>query len=178
MVSKLWEGKGHEILLRAWKGALKAAEVAPEPLLLIVGEGPLEARLRRLVAAHRLDSSVLFAGFQSDVPAVTAALDAAVLPSLFEGMGRVVLEAMAAGKPIIASNVGGIPDLVRHGENGLLVPPGDHESLRQALVEILTQPELRRRMGRNGWGGFQREYTSSHMVEQIHRFYEQVGDSA
>ena len=178
MVSKLWEGKGHEVLLRAWKGALEAARVAPEPLLLIVGEGPLEAKLRRLVTAHHLDSSVLFAGFQSDVPAVTAALDAAVLPSLFEGMGRVVLEAMAAGKPIIASDVGGIPDLVRHGENGLLVPPGDHESLRQALVEIMTRPELRRRLGSSGWGGFQREYTSSHMVEQIHRFYEQIGNSA
>jgi glycosyltransferase involved in cell wall biosynthesis len=106
---------------------------------------------------------------------VTAAIDIAVLPSLFEGMGRVVLEAMVSGKAVIASNVGGIPDLVRHGENGLLVRPGDRESLKKALVDLLSNAELRTRLGEKGFAGFRPEYRASYMVEQIHRFYEELG---
>jgi len=175
VVSKLWEGKGHEILLHAWKETLRDIRIAPEPLLLIVGEGYLEGKLKRHVSYLGLDTSVLFTGFQSDIPAVTAAIDIAVLPSLFEGMGRVVLEAMASGKAVIASDVGGIPDLVRHRENGLLVRPGDCESLKQALVELLSNAVLRTRLGENGFAGFRPQYSASYMVEQIHRFYEDLG---
>jgi len=175
MVSKLWKGKGHEILLDAWKATLRDIRIAPEPLLLIVGEGHLEAKLKRRVSSLGLDASVQFTRFQWDIPAVTAAIDIAVLPSLFEGMGRVVLEAMVSGKAVIASNVGGIPDLVRHGENGLLVRPGDRESLKKALVDLLSNAELRTRLGEKGFAGFRPEYRASYMVEQIHRFYEELG---
>jgi glycosyltransferase involved in cell wall biosynthesis len=174
IISKLWEGKGHVILLDAWKQALATINLDTEPLLLIVGEGPLEEELRKRVSSLRIDSSVLFTGFQSDVPSAMAGIDIAVLPSLFEGMGRAVLEAMAAGKPVIASNVGGIPDLVRHGENGLLVRPGDGASLTKALAELLSNAELRNRLGRNGAAGFRPEYRSSHMIEEIHQFYEEL----
>jgi glycosyltransferase involved in cell wall biosynthesis len=175
MVSKLWKGKGHEILLDAWKATLRDIRIAPEPLLLIVGEGHLEAKLKKRVSSLGLDTSVQFTGFQWDIPAATAAIDIAVLPSLFEGMGRVVLEAMASGKAVIASDVGGIPDLVRHGENGLLVRPRKRESLQQALVELLSNAELRTKLGENGFAGFRSEYRASYMVEQIHRFYEELG---
>ncbi|MBI4456214.1 MAG: glycosyltransferase family 4 protein [Acidobacteria bacterium] len=174
MVSKLWEGKGHDVLLRAWKGVLENLQMEPKPVLLIVGEGHLEAALRSRMSQLRLQGSVIFTGFRTDIPAVTAAIDIAVLPSLFEGMGRVVLEAMAAGKPIVASNTGGIPDLVQHGTNGLLVEAGDPEALKRALLEVLSTPTLRRRLAEGSRVGVRREYTASYMVEQIHQFYEEV----
>ena len=143
----------------------------------MLGEGPLEQKLRQRVSLLGLDDCVLFTGFQSDVPSATAALDIAVLPSLFEGMGRAVLEAMAAGKPVIASNVGGIPELVHHRENGLLVQPGNCESLKEALVELLCDAELRKWLGRNGSAHFRPECRASHMVEHIHQFYDELRES-
>ncbi|HEV8132068.1 MAG TPA: glycosyltransferase family 4 protein [Acidobacteriota bacterium] len=174
VVSKLWEGKGHEVLLHAWKEVLDNIPLTPRPVLVIVGEGYREPVLRALTAELKLENSVVFAGFQQDVPAVTAAIDVAVLPSLFEGMGRVVLEAMAAGKPVVASNVGGIPDLVKHGDNGLLVQPGSSHALKIALVEILSKPELRQHLAAGGRAGMRPEFSARHMVEQIHRFYDEI----
>lgn len=174
MVSKLWEGKGHDILLDAWKEVLEGNTVKPDPLLILVGEGHLDKALQSRATELNLDDSVLFTGFRDDIPAVTAAMDVAVLPSLFEGMGRAVLEAMAAAKPVVASRVGGIPDLVTHGTNGLLVQPGDRGSLARALLEILSDASLRSRLGRAALTGFRAEYSAAYMVDQIHRFYEQV----
>jgi glycosyltransferase involved in cell wall biosynthesis len=174
IISKLWEGKGHEILLRSWKAALNSGRISSLPLLMIVGEGHLEERLRLLVSQMGLESSVLFTGFQADIPGATAALDISVLPSLFEGMGRVVLEAMAAGKPIIASRVGGIPDLVEDGRSGILVSPADPEKLREALLAVLTQPEFRQKLATGSSVALRPEHTAAHMVDEIHRFYEQV----
>ena len=174
MISKLWEGKGHDVLLTAWKRVQERIRVLPPPLLLIVGEGPLEERLQAMTGELGLRHCVLFTGFQSDVPAVTAAVDVSVLPSLFEGMGRVVLEAMAAGKPVVASKTGGIPDLVRHGENGLLVQPGNVESLEAALVEILSKADLRARLAGGAAAAVRPEHSAAFMVEEIHAFYEKV----
>ena len=173
MISKLWEGKGHHILLNAWKGVLEAG-LAPAPLLLIAGEGPLEGALKRQVSALNLQDSVLFTGFQHDVPNVTAALDVAVLPSFFEGMGRALLEAMAAGKPVVASRVGGIPNIVFHNINGLLVEPGDPVGLKTALLDVLSEPELRKRLSEGARASMRPEYSADHMVSEIHRFYDQV----
>ncbi|MBI2821675.1 MAG: glycosyltransferase family 4 protein [Acidobacteria bacterium] len=174
IISKLWEGKGHDVLLNAWKRIREGGIIAPEPLLMIVGEGYLEEKLRARVEELRLEGTVIFTGFQNDIPAVTAAIDVAVLPSLFEGMGRVVLEAMAAGKPVVASNTGGIPDLVRHGENGLLVKPGDMQSLAKALGKIMADPALRARLAAGARAALRPEHSAAHMVEEIHRFYREV----
>ena len=173
MISKLWEGKGHHVLLNAWKGVLEAG-LLPTPLLLIAGEGPLEAALKRQVSELNLQDSVLFTGFQHDVPAVTAAIDVAVLPSFFEGMGRALLEAMAAGKPVVASRVGGIPSLVSHNQNGLLVAPGDPVALKTALIDVLSQPALRQRLSEGARASMRPEYSAAHMINEIHRFYDQV----
>ncbi len=174
MVSKLWEGKGHDILFSAWKEVLETIEITPQPILLVVGEGYLEPALKRRAAELGLEGSVVFTGFQRDVPAVMAATDVSVLPSLFEGMGRVVLEAMAAGRPVIASNVGGIPDLVRHGENGLLVQPGSPQALKIGLLEVILKPELRAKLAAGARACFRPEFTAGYMVEQIHQFYDRA----
>ncbi|MBI3939747.1 MAG: glycosyltransferase family 4 protein [Acidobacteria bacterium] len=174
MVSKLWEGKGHDVLLRAWKGVLERLSAGPRPLLAIVGEGYLEGSLKARTSELGLQDSVIFTGFQEDVPGVTAAIDIAVLPSLFEGMGRVILEAMAAGKPVVASRTGGIPDLVRHDDNGLLVPPGDADALQAALLEVLSSQSLRARLAEGARAALRPEHSAAWMVDQIHQFYQRV----
>ena len=168
IVSKLWDGKGHVQLLDAFQQIHRTKK---EAKLVIVGEGYRLRDLRRRVDTLGLDGSVLFAGFQADVAPLVATFDAAVLPSLFEGMGRVLLEAMAMGKPVVASRVGGIPDLVEHGVNGFLVSPGSVEDLKEALLKILNNPSLARKMGQAGRERIKSEFDALAMVDAIERVY-------
>jgi glycosyltransferase involved in cell wall biosynthesis len=172
IVSKLWDGKGHEVLLRAWRRVLR--DTCGHPLLVVVGQGPLEASLRAQAAELGIADSVLFTGFLSDIPGVTAALDISVLPSFFEGMGRVVLEAQAAGKPVVASGVGGLPDLIQDGTNGILVSPGDPIELADALIRLIGDRALRESMGRAARERMREDYSSDVMVERIHDFYDRL----
>ena len=168
IVSKLWDGKGHVQLLDAFQQIRRTKK---EAKLVIVGEGYRLRDLRRRVDTLGLDGSVLFAGFQADVAPLVATFDAAVLPSLFEGMGRVLLEAMAMGKPVVASRVGGIPDLVEHGVNGYLVRPGSVEDLKESLLKILNNPSLARKMGQAGRQRIKSEFDALAMVDAIERVY-------
>lgn len=147
VVARLEPEKGHPTLLEAWPAVLGAA---PNTYLLIVGEGSqretLEAQARALGVGHR----VIFTGRRDDVPSVTAALDVAVLPSYREAQGVVILEAMALSRPVVASNVGGIPEMIQDGVTGLLVPPHDPVSLAVAIVRLLTNHPLADTLGRAG----------------------------
>jgi len=171
IVSKLWDGKGHALLLDAFQEVRRAEEKAR---LMIVGEGYLLKDLRGLVDKYGLDGTVLFTGFQQDVAPLIATFDVAVLPSFFEGMGRVLLEAMAMGKPVVASRVGGIPDLVEHGVNGYLVRPGSVDELKDALLRILNNPPLARKMGQAGRQKIKSEFDALAMVDAIERVYRQL----
>ncbi len=171
IVSKLWEGKGHHVLFRAWRTIQKNWKGSDSPLLLVVGEGPLDLELKKLAGELGIRSNVVFTGFRRDIPAITSAMDISVLPSAFEGMGRVILEAMAAGKPVVASRVGGIPDLVREGVNGLLVPPNDEEALCGALVRLLTDERQRQDLGSGARRSIEQKHSSEAMVNEIHDFY-------
>jgi glycosyltransferase involved in cell wall biosynthesis len=93
---------------------------------------------------------VKFLGWRDDIPEIMPLFDVFVLPSLNEGMGRVLVEAMAAGRPVVASRVGGIPDLVRHGETGLLVTPRDDEAIAASILLLLSNPRKAERMGARG----------------------------
>ena len=168
IVSKLWEGKGHEILIRAFKEVKKDIKRAR---LIIVGEGPLDNMLHDLVDRLGLSDSVLFTGFQMDVAAIISSFDVAVLPSYFEGMGRVLLEAMAMEKPVVASRVGGIPDLVKDNVNGLLITPGDVKGLADALKKLLNDKRLANIMGRDGRKRITDKYSADAMVRSISNIY-------
>jgi glycosyltransferase involved in cell wall biosynthesis len=168
IVSKLWEGKGHEVLIRALKDVKKDINKAK---LVIVGEGYLEDNLRSFTDNLGLTDSVIFTGFQADVSEVIRVFDVAVLPSFFEGMGRVLLEAMAMEKPVIASRVGGIPDIVKDGINGFLTTPGDTKELGDALKILLNDKRLATRMGKEGRKGVTAEFSADMMVNAIKDVY-------
>jgi glycosyltransferase involved in cell wall biosynthesis len=171
MVSKLWEGKGHEILIRAFQEIKKEIK---EARLVIVGEGYLHDPLVSLVDRLGLTDSVLFTGFQMDVFEIIATFDVTVLPSFFEGMGRVLLEAMAMEKPVVASRVGGIPDLVEDGVNGFLVSPGKIRELREGLLKVLCDRKLARKLGRQGRKRINDQFSAETMVQSIDKIYRKL----
>jgi glycosyltransferase involved in cell wall biosynthesis len=168
IVSKLWEGKGHSTLIDAFVGIKKAMG---EAKLVIVGEGYLYESLRSQVDELGLSNAVLFTGFQEDVAGVLASFDVALLPSFFEGMGRVLLEAMAMEKPVVASRVGGIPDIVEDGVNGFLVTPGHVNELEQATLRLLRDKSLAKEMGIRGRKKITERYSVATMVRSIHEVY-------
>ena len=102
-------------------------------------------KLKDKVKHLGIEKNVVFTGFWSDVPEITAILDISVLPSFYEGMGRVVLEAMAAGKPVVASRVGGVPEFVEDGVTGYLISPGDVEVLVDRLKALIGDSDLRKK---------------------------------
>ncbi|MFA6108632.1 MAG: glycosyltransferase [Candidatus Latescibacterota bacterium] len=146
-IGSLTEEKGFEVLLRAMP-AIRARE--PGTRLWIIGSGPLQPRLVGLARESDLGGAVAFPGIVEDVRPWLAGLDLLVVPSRREGLGLVILEGMAMGIPVVASRVGGIPEVVVDGETGLLVEAGDPASLAAAALTLLADPERRRRMGRAG----------------------------
>jgi glycosyltransferase involved in cell wall biosynthesis len=114
---------------------------------------------------------IIFTGWRNDVPAVMSVFDIFILPSLNEGMGKVLVEAMLLKKPIIASNVGGIPDLIRNGENGILIPPASPDKLAEAIIDLIKSEDKRNRMGERG-RFIAESYSDKAMVEKIEKLYE------
>ena len=170
VVARLEPEKGHPTLIEAWPIVLRAV---PDAYLLIVGEGSrrdaLEALARELRVAHR----VVFTGRRDDVPAVTAALDVAVLPSYREAQGLTILEAMALSRPVVASNVGGIPEMIEDGLTGLLVPPHDADALAAAIVRLLKNHPLADTLGRAGHDMVHDRFCIELMVGAIQSIYDE-----
>ncbi len=170
VVARLEPEKGHPTLLEAWPQVLQEV---PDAYLLIVGEGSrreaLEAQARELRIAHR----VVFTGRRDDVPAVTAALDVAVLPSYREAQGLSILEAMALSRPVVASNVGGIPEMIEDGVTGLLVPPHDADALAGAITRLLRDHPYADTLGRAGHDLVHDRFCIELMVEAIQTIYDE-----
>jgi glycosyltransferase involved in cell wall biosynthesis len=139
VVARLEPEKGHLTLLDAWPHVLRRV---PDAYLLMVGEGSQREALAARAAENRVAHRVVFTGRRDDVPAVTAALDVAVLPSHREAQGLSILEAMALSRPVVASDVGGIPEMIEDGVTGLLVPHDQPEALAAAIVRLLTDHSL------------------------------------
>jgi glycosyltransferase involved in cell wall biosynthesis len=159
--------KGPMFLLKAMAGLWQDH---PDTELVYVGKGDLEQELRDEAGRLGLSEKVKFLGWRDDIPEIMHILDVFVLPSLNEGMGRVLVEAMAAGKPIVASRVGGIMDLVRDGVNGILVEPGNVDALRNAVKRLLGDKDLRDRMGSKGQT-MAPQFGVEEMVQRIDALY-------
>jgi glycosyltransferase involved in cell wall biosynthesis len=128
--------------------AAKVAQTHPGSWFVMVGDGPLEDEARQ--EAQRLGVRVLFTGFRSDAPRVAAAFDVFVISSLYEGLGRAVTEALASGRPVVATAVNGVPDLIVAGSTGLLAPPAEPAALADCVRWLLDHPAEARRMGQQG----------------------------
>ena len=146
-VAVLRPSKGIQHLIDALPGILAAV---PNAHLLIVGEGAYSGTLRTLAAQRGVTSHVTFAGLRHDVPRLMQLGELFILPSLNDALPTVLMEAMAACKPVVATNVGGIAEIVRDGDTGLLVPPGCPAELGEACVRLLERPECALAMGRRG----------------------------
>jgi glycosyltransferase involved in cell wall biosynthesis len=166
-VGRLEPVKGHRYLLEAFA---TLAPRFPELVLALVGEGELAPALRKLAERAGLSERVLFLGWREDIPALLQALDLFVFPSLNEGMGRALVEAMAAGLPIVAARAGGIPEVLDDGEAGLLVEAASAHALAQGIRELLLDPALRSWLGWAAWERAQR-YSTRVMLRKIEELY-------
>jgi len=142
-------------------------EVSSRMRFVLVGDGACRADLENRVREHGLEGCFHFAGFQKKPIPYLSSFDCFVLPSLSEGLSSAILSAMAASLPVIATNVGGIPELVQHEENGLLVPPADPVALAQAIQRLADDPAEAIRMGRQGRLRVERQFTLQRMIQQF-----------
>jgi glycosyltransferase involved in cell wall biosynthesis len=170
-VAALVGHKGQKHLIEA---ARRVLPQMPDARFIIAGEGELRPALERQIKDHHLEKHVLLAGFRPDVLSLHKAFDIFVMSSVTEGLGTSLLDAMAAGKPIVATRTGGIPEVVADGETGLLVPPRDEEALADAIVRLLKDPDLRREMGEAGRVRARNLFSLERMVQNTLNVYQRV----
>lgn len=170
-VAALVPHKGQRHLIES--AALVVRQV-PDARIVIAGEGELRPVLERAIRDHHLEKHVLLLGFRPDVLSLHKAFDIFVMSSVTEGLGTSLLDAMASGKPVVATDAGGIPEVVVEGETGFLVPPRDHEAMATALVRLLRDEQLRERMGRAGLLRARRKFSAERMVRETLRVYQRV----
>jgi glycosyltransferase involved in cell wall biosynthesis len=151
-----------------------AAALVPDTLFLIAGDGGERRRLEALAREKGLAERVRFLGYRDDAHQLLAACDIYVLPSLFEGLPVSVLEAMAAGKPVVATAIPGTDEAVLHGRTGLLVPPADPQALAGAIRDVLSDPTLARRLGEAGRERVRQHFSAGRMVERVMGVYEEL----
>jgi glycosyltransferase involved in cell wall biosynthesis len=163
--------KGLDVFVEA---ARLVADEVPAARFVIVGEGPEQAALRDRIAALHLTDRVLLTGFRADVADTLAAFDVAVSSSFFEGSPLAVMEYMAMGKPIVATAVGGVPDLLEDGVHGLLVPPGEPRALADGVLQLLREPTTARQLGEQARARQQSEFTMDAMVRRFEDLYDEL----
>lgn len=164
LAGELHERKQQRVIIEAWP---RVREEFPEARALFVGDGADRESLESAIAERGLTGSVRIMGFRSDVPEILAGSDALLLPSRVEGFGYVLVEAMAAGIPCIASRVSSIPEIVRDGETGILHPVGDTGAIAKAIHDVLSDPAGARAMGEAGANLATEKFNVAHMLDQV-----------
>lgn len=168
MIANLLPSKGYDLFLRAASEVLTQVGHAR---FLVVGEGRLRTQLMGLASECGLEDKVLFLGYRRDIPELLSAMDVFVLSSRWEGLPVAVLEAMAMAKPVVATDVGGVSELVVDGETGILVPPGSSHELARGIVTLLRDPERARRMGERGRERVESEFRVDAMCRTTEQVY-------
>ncbi len=174
-LGQLIPGKGQDVFLKA---AAQVLEQTPKAKFMIVGNGNqlYRQKLEDLSKDLGLSGKVVFTGFREDIPRIMNMLDIAVLPSTthLEGLSRVIIEAMASSKPVIATNSGGNPEAVEDGTTGILVPPEDSSSLAESIVDLIKDETKRNRMGEAGRKRAEKLFSIEKNISQIERVYEEI----
>lgn len=167
-VARLEETKGIRYLIEAFSAN---TEKFPNTLLCIVGTGSKEAELKDLVTRLGLDHRVIFTGYRRNVHDYLHLYDIFVIPSLHEAHPLVLMEGLGHGKPIIATTVGGIPEVINHKSNGLLVPPANASALAETLEELLSDQALKNKIGQCARETYEERFTVERMVEETEKVY-------
>jgi glycosyltransferase involved in cell wall biosynthesis len=167
-VARLYPEKAQDVLLRCFKDILAEQ---PKARLWIAGVGPLDARLRMQCSRMGLDNNVRFVGFLSDLPSFMCLLDIQVHPSHLEGVPLALCEGLAAGLPIVASAVGGVPEILDHGQAGVLVPAGDEVAFSRKVIDLINHPEKRIRIGVSAKRFIEKDYSLEAAVARVERTY-------
>jgi len=170
-IGRLSPVKGHRFLIEAMPRIIAGARDAQ---LLIVGDGPEEKTLRDLAGSLGLEPVLHLTGSSQETRRFLSVMDIFVFPSVKEGLGMALIEALAAGKACVASEVGGIGDIIRDGSNGLLVPVGDPVAIADAVSALLVDRESARRMGENGRAMAKERFSLRPMADRIIALYKEV----
>jgi glycosyltransferase involved in cell wall biosynthesis len=175
MVSVLRRGKGHETLIQA---ARRLRDADWPAHFVIVGEGTSRPRVEEQIAELRLGEFVKLLGHRDDVPTVLRSLDLLVIPSLHENIPQVGLQALACQTPVVGSNVGGIPEIIRPGETGRLFPPGDAATLAQTIRAALHERDATRRFCEQGRRLVEQGHSLEVMLDRLDALYRRYLPSA
>lgn len=175
-IAVLRAGKGLDVLLTAFRGV---QEAVPDATLVIAGDGELRESLESWATTLGIAEATRWLGYREDVAEVLAMLDVFVHPTLIDALPTAVLEAMAAGVPVVASATGGVPEIVTHEVNGLLVSPGDAGAVQAAVVRLLRAPELRRRLAQAGRETVAQRFSVERWVDALLGVYrDAIGEAA
>lgn len=166
-VARLDKQKGHEYLL-------EAASMVPEAVFVLVGDGPERENLETNAKNMRVDDRVVFLGHRPDMQKFLAGCDVFVLPSLYEGLPLTIIEAMAAARPVIASDIPGTDEIIINGKTGILVPPANPRAMAEAIQRVLSDPTLARDLAISGKNRAYSEFSSKKMLEGVTRLYEEI----
>lgn len=170
-VGRLVKEKGYEYFINV-AGEIIRSNNRKKVKFLIVGDGPLKSRLVNLSVEQGIEKNIMFIGFRNDIDRFYSIMDIFVLTSVYEQLGNVLLEAMFYEKPVVASKVGGVPEVVIDGENGFLVPAGDIEAFSKKITYLLDNSQMRRSMGTAGRGYVKRYFTPERLGREMEKIYE------
>ncbi len=170
IASMTWE-KGQGFLIEAAAEVIKKRN---DVRFIIVGDGKLQSKLHRMVKQLGIENYVQFSGFQKDIISFLRSFDLFVMPSIYEGLGTSILDAMALNIPIIASRTGGIPEIITDGQTGLLVPPANSKALANAIIKVLEEPALRKRLAAKTQKIVEEKFSLSRMVQGTLSAYHQT----
>lgn len=171
IVGRMSPEKGHVWFMDAFQEVLQQV---PDAILLLIGSGQEERKLKQMCAARGLNGRVHFVGFQSEISPWYSLLDLVVMPSLSEGLPNTAMEAMLFGRPVVATDVGGVPEVVEHGVTGRLVPVREPRSMADAIIAYLADPAMRATHGANGRTKVLREFSPHVQADSLIKIYENV----
>jgi glycosyltransferase involved in cell wall biosynthesis len=163
-----FEIKGHRYFMEAAK---KILEKVPDVTFLLVGDGPLRKRYEKIAQEMNMKEKIYFLGKRNDILSIISSLNISVSSSMSEGLSNVILESMAAGKPVVATNVGGSKEMVSDGITGYLVPPADSEALANAVISLLQNPDKAKATGNAGKKVSEEKFTAEAMVKSYENLY-------
>jgi len=171
MVAQLVDFKGYPFFLKAASLVLKNN---PKVYFLVVGKGPLQNELKNQAERLGIQNNVVFVGFCKDITKILSIMDIFTLSSLREGLPISMIEAMAAGKPVVATHVGGVPELVRDGVTGFIVLPRDSEALAEKIIELLNNKDKAEKMGTTGRKFVREKFSLERMIQEYESLYLQL----